>query len=161
MSLEHPAYWLAYLSDQGDARPDEITAIAPETLRRPLFSSDAQVLLSAADRYHHLHPHERVVFAAAVTRWLHVEHHRSWNDLSVDFYQALADLDRHAPALLIQASPIARAIVANAALHLEIFHVGDDDIEDADLHTEPVRDAIHAALERDWQPYITRFAARS
>lgn len=159
MSLQHPNYWLAYLFDSVDTRPDEITAIAPEILQRSQFSRDAQVLLAAADSYHGQHPHERVVFAAAVTRWLHVEHGRHWDDLDIDFYDALEDLDAHAPALLIESSPIARAVVANAALHLEIIIVGGG-VEDADFHTEPVRAAIQGALERDWQPYIRRVLAK-
>ena len=161
MSLEHPEYWLAYLSEGGDARPDEVTAIAPETLQRSKFTRDAQILLAAAEWYHDRHPTERVVFAAAITRWLHVEHSRNWDDLDVDFYSALDDLDLHAPALLIQASPIARAIVANAAMHLQIMFVGDTAVETADVHTEPVREAIRTALERDWRPYISRISARS
>jgi hypothetical protein len=159
MSLEYPHYWLAYLSDAADVYPDEVTAIAPEILQRSMFSRSTQVLLATADRYHDSHSSERVVFAAAITRWLHVEHGREWHDLDVDFDDALDDLDQYAPALLIQASPIARAIVANAAIHLEI--VRDNWLERADVHTEPVREAIHMALQRDWRPYITRIAARS
>ena len=67
MSVEHPKYWLAYLSDgEGEARDDEITAVAPEILHRSLFGADAQMLLAAADTYHDRHQYERVVFAAAV-----------------------------------------------------------------------------------------------
>ncbi len=161
MSIEHPNYWLAYLSDgQGEARDDEIVAVAPEILDRRLFCSDAQMLLSAADAYHGCHRHERVVFAAAVTRWLYVEHRRRWDDLDTDFDEALSELDSHAPALLIQASPIARAIVANAALHRELFIVGEG-VQNADVHTEPVRAAILGALERDWPPYIARVLTKA
>ena len=49
MSLERPEYWLTYLSERGDARPDEVTAIAPESLQRSKLTRDAQVLLVAAD----------------------------------------------------------------------------------------------------------------
>ncbi len=73
MSAQHPKYWLAYLSESPENRPNEITTTAPEILDRPRFSQDAQVLLAAADAYHAVHPHHRVVFAAAVTRWLHVD----------------------------------------------------------------------------------------
>ena len=55
--------------------------------------------------------------------------------------------------------PIAMAVVANAALHLDIFIVGGG-VEDADRHTEPARSAIQAALERDWPAYIRRVAVR-
>ena len=158
MSLEHPIYWLAYLSDSVETRPDEITAVAPEVLQRSLFGHDAQVVLAAADSYHGHHPQERVVFAAAVTRWLHVEHGRCWHDLDIDFYEALEDLDAHAPALLVESSSVARAVVANAAMHLDIVIVGGG-VENADVHTEPVREAIQGALERDWQQYIRRILA--
>lgn len=159
MSLEHPNYWLAYLSDSAGTRPDEITAVAPEILQRSLFGHDAQVVLAAADSYHGHRPRERVVFAAAVTRWLHVEHDRCWEDLDIDFYEALEDLDAHAPALLIESSSVARAVVANAALHLELLVVGGG-IEDGDFHTEPVREAIQCALERDWERYISGTLAK-
>jgi hypothetical protein len=159
MSARHPTYWLAYLSEETERGSNEITAIAPETLDRPRFTRDAQVVLAAADAYHSEHPHERVVFAGAVTRWLHVERDLSWDDLDVDFYDALLDLDEHSPALLIEASPIARAIVANAALHLEILLVGPPG-PFRDVPTEPVRAAILGVLERDWPEYITATMAR-
>ena len=52
-------------------------------------------------------------------------------------------------------SPIAMAVVGNAATHLDILVI-DGGIEDADDHTEPVRAAIQAVLERDWPSYIAR-----
>ena len=73
----------------------------------------------------------RWLFVAAVTRWLHVEHGVSWTDLDVDFFEALAELDTHAPALLIEASPIARAVVATAAITLHLLVVPDDPGESA------------------------------
>ena len=158
MNFEQPGYWMAYLSDGADARSDEVTVIAPEILQRSAFTRDAQILLAAADWYHERHATERVIFAAAITRWLHVEYEQSWPGLDVDFDDALDDLDHHAPALLIQASPIARAIVANAAIHLEIMFVGESSIQTADDHTEPVRKAILGSLRRDWAPYIRRAA---
>ena len=106
MSAQHPKYWLAYLSESPENRPNEITTTAPEILHRPRFTHDAQVLLAAADVYHAVHPHHRVVFAAAVTRWLHVDRGLNWEDFDIDFYEALADLDAHTPQLLIEASPI-------------------------------------------------------
>jgi hypothetical protein len=154
MSAQHPKYWLAYLSESPKNRPNEITTTAPEILHRPRFTRDAQVLLAAADAYHAVHPHHRVVFAAAVTRWLHVDRGLNWEDFDIDFYEALADLDAHTPQLLIEASPIARAVVGNAALELTIFMVGES-APITDIPTEPVRAAILEALERDWPPYIT------
>jgi hypothetical protein len=154
MSAQHPKYWLAYLSESPMNRPSEITTTAPEILDRPRFSHDAQVLLAAADAYHAVHPHHRVVFAAAVTRWLHLGRGLSWDDFDIDFYEALADLDAHTPQLLIEASPIARAVVGNGALELTIFMVGES-APITDIPTEPVRAAILEALERDWPPYIT------
>ena len=154
MSAQHPKYWLAYLSESPKNRPNEITTTAPEILDRPRFSRDAQVLLAAADAYHDTQPHHRVVFAAAVTRWLHVNRGFTWDDLDIDFYDALVDLDDHTPQLLIEASPIARAVVANAAIELTIFMVGES-APITDIPTEPVRAAILEALERDWPPYIT------
>ena len=159
MSGQHPKYWLAYLSESPKNRPNEITTTAPEILDRPRFSHDAQVLLAAADAYHAAHPHHRVVFAAAVTRWLHVDRGRKWDDLDIDFYDALADLDAHAPQLLIEASSIARAVVGNAAVELTIFMVGES-APITDIPTEPVRAAILEALERDWPAYITDALAR-
>ncbi|MCU1394878.1 MAG: hypothetical protein JWM34_3306 [Ilumatobacteraceae bacterium] len=161
MSFEHPEYWMAYLSDGGDARSDEVTVVAPEILQRSAFTRDAQVLLAAADWYHERHATERVIFAAAITRWLYVEYEQSWLGLDVDFDDALEDLDHHAPALLIQASPVARAIVANAAIHMEIMFVGEPLAQSADDHTEHVRNAILGGLLRDWAPCISRRAARS
>lgn len=158
MSARHPSYWLAYISEATEDGPDEITATAPEVLDRPRFSRDAQVLVAAADAYRDVHPHQRVVFAAAVTRWLHVDRGLTWDDLGIDFYDALLNLDAHAPALLIEASPIAMAIVANSAIHFEIFAVGEPG-PPQEIPTEPVRAAILEALERDWPPYITRVAA--
>lgn len=154
MSAQHPKYWLAYLSESTETSPDEITTTAPEILDRPRFSRDAQVLLAAADAYQDAHPQHRVVFAAAVTRWLHVDRGLSWDDLDIDFYDALLDLDAYSPQLLIEASPIARAVVANAAIDLTIFVVGES-APIADIPTEPVRAAIVEALERDWPTYIT------
>jgi hypothetical protein len=153
MSLEHPSYWLAYLSDAAHVREGEVTAVAPGILPRPAFSPDAQMMLAAADVYHADNPTERVVFAAAITRWLHVEYGLRWADIDVDFFDALSDLDAHAPALLIEASPIAPAIVANAALSLEIRVITDEPL-DSELPTEPVRAALTEALVRDWPPYI-------
>ena len=121
MSLQQPTYWLAYLAEATETGPAEITATAPEILDRPRFTRDARVLLAAADAYHDVHPHERVVFAAAITRWLRLSQGIRWPDLDIDFYEALADLDAHAPALLITASPVAMAVVGNAAVHLDIL----------------------------------------
>ena len=160
MTLEHPTYWLAYLAETVDPGPPEITATAPCILDRPRFTRDARVLLAAADAFHTAHPHHRVVFAAEVTRWLHVDRGISWNDLEIDFFDALADLELHAAALLIEVSPIARAVVANAAMHLQVFAPGGR-VEDGDVHTEPVREAIRQVLERDWPPYIRRIAQRA
>jgi hypothetical protein len=95
-----------------------------------------------------------VVFAAAVTRWLHVDRGLNWEDFDIDFYEALADLDAHTPQLLIEASPIARGVVGNAADELTIFMVGES-APITDIPTEPVRAAILEVLERDWPPYIT------
>lgn len=159
MSAQHPKYWLAYLSEATENGSNEITAIAPEILDRPQVSLDARVLLAAADAYHDAHRHHRVVFAAAVTRWLHVDRDLTWDDLDIDFYEALLDLDAHAPQLLIEASPIARAVVANAAINLEIRVVGEP-APITDIPTEPVRAAILEALERDWPSYITAAMAR-
>jgi hypothetical protein len=159
MSAQHPRYWLAYLSEATETGSNEITTTAPEILDRPRFSRDAQVLLAAADAYYDAHPQHRVVFAAAVTRWLYVDRGPSWDDLDIDFYDALLDLDAHTPQLLIEASPIARAVVANAAIDLTIFMAGEL-TPIMDIPTEPVRAAILEALERDWPSYITGALAR-
>jgi len=159
MSAQHPKYWLAYLSEEAKNGSNEITATAPEILDRPRFNRDAQVLLAAADAYHATHPQHRVVFAAAVTRWLCVDRDLTWVDLDINFYEALLNLDAHSPQLLIEASPIAMGIVANSAVHLEIFAVGEP-APITDIPTEPVRAAILEALERDWPSYINTALAR-
>jgi hypothetical protein len=153
MSLEQPSYWLAYLSDADHMREGEIVAVAPDVLSRNAFNSDARILLAAADAYHADYPKQRVAFAAAITRWLFVVYGTRWADIDVDFFDALSDLDAHAPALLIQVSPVARAIVANASLNLELRVVTDEPLG-PELPTEPVRDALTEALVRDWPPYI-------
>ena len=160
MSLEHPNYWLAYLSEATETGPAEITVTAPEILDRQRFTHDAQILLAVADTYHGEHPKERVVFAAALTRWLHVSRGLGWSGLNIDFYDALADLDAHAPALLIQASPLTMAIVGNAAVRLELATVGGA-VTNAAAYDEPVQAAIAAALERDWPEYSRRLAVAS
>lgn len=154
MTLERPDYWLAYVSAEDD-RTTEITATAPCCLDRPRFSRDARVLLAAAGAYHDAHPDQRVVFVAAVTRWLLRARELSRERLGIDFEGALDDLDRHAPALLIEASPLARAVVADSANHLTIHYAGGG-MEDGAIHTEPCRAAILAALERDWPAFIRR-----
>jgi hypothetical protein len=155
MSLECPTYWLAYLSTADD-EPTEITATAPPLLDRSGCGRDAQVLLAAADAYQSAHSWKRLVFVAEVTRWLVKEKGIEWSDLDVDFDEALADLDG-APALLIESSPMARAVVANTADHLTIFVVGGG-IEDGAAHTEPCRQALVNTLERDWPAYARSVA---
>lgn len=158
MNAQHPTYWLTYISGQTEIAPNEITAIAPEILHRPRMSSDARMLLAAADAYHDAHPHQRVVYLAAVTRWLFLKD-VTWRDLDVDFSSALIDLDRYSPALLIAVSEIAVAVVANAALHRTILVVGERDPIPKNVD-EDVRAAILEALERDWPEYITGVLAR-
>ena len=159
MSAQHPKYWLAYLSDETEDGANEITTTSPEILDRPRFSRNAQRLLATVDAYHDTHPRHRVVFAAAVTRWLKVDRDLTWDDLRIDFYDALLDLDKNTPQLMIEASPIARAVVANAAIDLEIWIVGEPD-PITDIPTEPVRAAILEALERDWPAYIADVLVR-
>lgn len=162
VNAQRPTFWLTYISEQTEIAPNEITAIAPEILDRPRLSGNVRMLLAATDAYHDAHPHERVVYLAAVTRWLFLKY-VTWRGLDVDFSAALIDLDRYSPALLIEASEIAVAVVANAALHHTILVVGElvPIPEDVD---EDVRTAILEALERDWPDYITgvleRHAAR-
>jgi hypothetical protein len=151
-------YWLAYISEDVETGPAEVTAIAPEVLPRPRFTRDATVVLAAADAYHDAHPYDRVVFLGAVTRWLHASRGIRWADLDVDLAAALADLDLHAPALLIEASSVTMAVVANAATHLDILWP-DGRMESGDQHNESVRAAIQAVLERDWPDYIKRVVA--
>ena len=68
MSLEHPAYWLAYVPESTETGTPVITAVAPEVMPRQRFSVDACGLLAAADAFHVHHPNQHVVFAGAVTR---------------------------------------------------------------------------------------------
>ena len=150
MSIEHPDYWLAYLSAATGVE-SEITATAPPSLDRSRFGRDARVVLAGADAYQSTRPWQRVVFAAEVTRWLAGEKGVGWEELDVDFDEALADIDR-APSLLIEASPIALAVVANTADHRTIF-VTRDEIDDVAAHTEGCRRAILETLERDWPSY--------
>lgn len=158
MNAEHPSYWLTYISEQTETGPDEITAIAPEILDRPRMSSDVRMLLAAADAYHDAHPHHRVVYLAAVTRWLFLKN-VTWRGLEVDFSAALADLDRHSPALLMEASAAARAVVANTTRHLTILVMGEHEPIPDDVDGQ-VRSAILEALERDWPGYIVGVLAR-
>jgi hypothetical protein len=158
MSLDQPRYWLAYISEDVETGPAEVTAIAPEVLPRPGFTRDARVVLAAADAYHDANPRYRVVFLGSVTRWLHTSRGIRWADLDVDLDDALADLDLHSPALLIEAASVTTAVVANAATHLDLVWP-DGRIESGDEHTEPVRAAIQAVLERDWSEYINRVVA--
>ena len=158
MNLEHPNYWLAYLSESVEDGPAEVTAIAPCAMDRPRLTYDTRGLLAAADAYHDEHPHERVVFAAAVTRWLSLSRSLRWYDLDIDFYAALAELDAHAPALLIEASPIVMAVVGNAATHHVILVVGEK--ERCEPNVEDVRALMVAALEQDWPAYIRRVLSR-
>lgn len=153
MRIGQPDYWLAYLSEK-DEQAQQITVIAPCMLDTPRLPPDARALLGTVDTYRKAHPHQRVIFAAEVTRWLHHANNVTWGDLNIDFYQALTELDRHPPALHLPASPIARGVVADASDHLQIFI--DGRVEDGHLHTEPCRAAIHAALEHDWPPFIRR-----
>lgn len=163
MNAEHPSYWLTYISEQTETGPDEITAIAPEILDRPRMSSDVRMVLAAADAYHDAHPHDRVVYLAGVTRWLFLQG-ATWRGLEVDFSAALADLDRYSPALLMEASAVARAVVANTTRHLTILVVGEHEAIPDDVD-EQVRSAILEALERDWPDYIAgalgRYPARN
>lgn len=160
MSAQHPDYWLAYMSDGDHVRPGEVTAVAPEILDRPRFGTDAQRLLAVADSYRMAHPDHRVVFAAGVTRWLKLEHGKTWDDVGVYFYDALEDLDDHSPALLMTCSDMIRAVVANAAVHLTIFIPGQSE-PITDIPTEEVRALLLDVLERDWPPYITRRLAEA
>jgi hypothetical protein len=88
-----------------------ITAVAPEVLPGERFSAETRGLLAAADALHVHHPGRRVVFAAAVTRWLHGKGFE-WNDLDVEFFEALRELDEHAPALEIEATQLSMSVVA-------------------------------------------------
>ena len=160
MSAHHPDYWLVYMSDSEHAAPGEVTAIAPAILDRPRFGPDARWLLAATDSYRDAHPHHRVVFAAAVTRWLRLTHGKTWDDVGVHFHDALADLDEHSPALLMTCSDIVTAVVANAAVHLTVLVPGQRD-PITDISTEEVRALLLDVLERDWPPYIARRLAEA
>jgi hypothetical protein len=99
--------------------PPVITAVAPAVLPREQFSVDTRGMLAVADAFHVHHPCQRVVFAGAVTRWLHGKGFE-WTDLGVDFFQALRELDEHALALAIDVIPLAMAVVGSAASHCTI-----------------------------------------
>jgi hypothetical protein len=88
------------------------------------------------------------VFAGAVTRWLHGKGFE-WNDLGVDFFEALRELDEHALALEIDVTPLAMAVVGSAANHCTI-HSADGGSEPIDRHVEPVRGALLQVLVCDW-----------
>lgn len=123
-------------------------------LPRERFSSDTQGLLAAADSFHAHHPDQRVVFAAAVTRWLHGQGFE-WRDLDVDFFAALCDLDERAPALLIEAAQLTIGVVANAATQCTVRYA-DGGSEPLDRHVEPVRTALLQALVRNWPVHPIR-----
>jgi hypothetical protein len=152
MSLERPGYWLVYVPESTETGPPEVAAVAPEMLRPERFSTDTQGLLVAADSFHAHHLDQRVVFAGALTRWVHAEG-LAWHDLDVDFFEALSDLEEHAPALLIEATQVTMGVVADAAKECTIWYA-DGGSEPLDRHVEPVRTALLQALVRDWPPYV-------
>jgi hypothetical protein len=131
-----------------------VTAVAPRVMPRQRFSVDACGLLAAAETFHVHHPDQHVVFAGAITRWLHGEGFE-WRDLGVDFFEALRELDVHAPALEMEATGVSMAVVASAAKQCTI-HWADGGTEPLDVHVEPVRAALLQVLERDWQAYVRR-----
>jgi hypothetical protein len=156
MSLGYPAYWLAYVPESTETGPPVITAVAPAVLPREQFSVDTRGMLAAADAFHVHHPCQRVVFAGAVTRWLHGKGFE-WTDLGVDFFQPLRELDEHALALAIDVTPLAMAVVGSAASHCTI-HWADGGYEPIDRHVEPVRAALLQVLECDWPAYVRPIA---
>jgi hypothetical protein len=156
MTLERPVYWLVYVPESTETGPPEITAVAPEVLPRELLSTDTEGLLATVEAFHAHHPDQRVVFAAAVTRWLH-EQGFEWRDLGVAFFGALRELDERAPALLIEATQLSMAVVASTAKECTI-HWSEGGTEPLDRHREPVRSALLQALKRDWPDYIRSVA---
>jgi hypothetical protein len=158
MSAEHPAYWLVYVPARTELGATEVAAIAPEELRAQQFCRDAQWLLAAADGYHVHHPHDRVVFTGAVTRWLHTQG-VGWGDVAVDVGGALRDLDEHASRLVIEASELTMAVAASPTHVIEVLHPSGR-VEHAERINERVRDELRQELERDWPPHIRSVTAR-
>jgi hypothetical protein len=134
----------------------EIVAIAPEAvLAADQLGRDARWLLAAADGYHVHHPHERLVFNGAITRWLR-EQGVGWIDVDVDVEAALRTLDQHSPRLVIEASPLAIAVVASPADVIAVLHPGGR-VEDERID-EGVRDELRQVLEREWASHIGSMA---
>jgi hypothetical protein len=154
MSLEHPAYWVIYVPESTEDGPAEVAAVAPEVVPSRLLGRDARGLLDQAERYHEDHPDQRIVYLGELTRWLH-NLGLKWHDVQVDVFEAMHDLDQHAPHLLIEASPITMFVVADSADRSEI-HCTDGIVESTTRHAEPARGAILEVLERDWAPWVRR-----
>jgi hypothetical protein len=152
MSVEHPAYWLVYVSEVSEEEGyDEVIAVAPEVLDQEQYGRDAQWLLAAADGFRVHHRHQRVVFVGEITRWL-MSQQMTWAQFDVDLRDALLDLDALAPLLYVEAAPLTMAIVGKSAPSLKLVFP-DGRTATADAHGEPVRAAIQAVLERDWPPF--------
>ena len=136
MSLHISDHWLVYIAEPFNDSPVELIAI-PASVQRERLNRAPRVVLAAVDAYHDANPAQSVVFLASVTSWLHERHDLSWRELFVDLDEALADLQRSASAVGIDASPIAAVMVATGGVNL------DPSIA---RHTEPVRGAIAGLL---------------
>jgi hypothetical protein len=159
MSVEHPAYWLVYVPQSTEEGAAEVAAVAPEATPRRLLGADARALLAQAEHYHELHPQQRIVFVAEITRWLD-GWGDIWTDVEVHLYEALHDLDEHAPALLVEVSPIMLAVVANTAREASLNYT-DGSVEPIDRHVEPARAAVLKVLERDWPAWVRSVLGRA
>ena len=151
MSLLQPAYWLIYVPESTEDGPAEVAAIAPEDVPARSLGGDARGVLEQAQRYHMARPQQRIVYLGEVTRWLR-RWGFEWRDVNVDVFEAMRDLDR-APQLLIEASAITMAVVADSFDDSEIVHP-DGWTEPVSAHVEPARAAILSVLDRDWAPWV-------
>jgi hypothetical protein len=159
MSVEHPAYWLVYVPESTEEGAAEVAAVAPEATPRQLLGADGRALLVQVDRYHELHPHQRIVFVSELTGWLDGWGY-AWTDVDVHLYEALRDLDEHAPGLLIEASPVTLAVVANTAREAWLKYT-DGAVERVDELVEAVRAAVLEVLERDWPAWVRSVLGRA
>jgi hypothetical protein len=159
MSVEHPAYWLLYVPESTEVGVAEVAAVAPEAMPRKLLGADGRGLLDQAQRYQETRQGARVVFLGELTRWLN-ERGIAWGDLDVDIFEAMRDLDEHAPHLLIDASPLTMTVVVNSAEDATI-HYNDGGAESINRHVEPVRAAILEVLERDWPAWVRSVLGRA
>jgi hypothetical protein len=169
-TLREPSWWLVH----GLPWPEDATGMAeaafatsPDaTLTLRPQGADGQpvpvswnlqaVLLAAravADR-----TGTRVVFVSDTTLWL-TERGQSWEELSVDWATALAELEQSC-GLYVSVSETAHAIICSAARVLTIHSLCGARVV-TDQERRLVKGQLAARLAADWPGYISRILANA